>query len=230
MATKDLESGLGSGLGDAAVAAAGGAPGNDNGVGGGIADTTALAAHPEVAAALKGTLHKYGRRPQELEDDVPEVLARAIESARRGPMPRDLAAWKALATTIAPRYAIDAQRARLVRRRLGAEVGEDPERCWLPELATRRDPVDTQRFLAVLREMFQAGRMPEMGGEILWGVAEGVSQKEIGEETGLTERQVEGRLLKMRRVFRARLEQLGMLDEKSEKKSRGNGSVADLLP
>jgi DNA-directed RNA polymerase specialized sigma24 family protein len=217
MAMKDLEGGLAAGLGDAVVTAGGGSPGNDNGIRRGVADTTALAPHPEVVAVLKGTLHKYGRRPQELEDDVPEVLTRAIESARRGPMPKDLGAWKALVTTIAPRYAIDAQRARVVRRRLGAEVGEDPERCWLPELVTPRDPVDTQRFLAVLRALFQAGRMPEMAGEVLWGVADGLSKKEIGAEVGLTERQVEGRLLKMRRLFTARLEQLGMLDEKSKK-------------
>ena len=66
----------------------------------------------------------------------------------------------------------------------------------------------------MLKELFDSGKMPDKGVEILWGVAEGVTQWEIAEETGLTDDQVDTRLRRMRRKFRLRLEALGMIEKK----------------
>ncbi len=194
----------------------------------GIEDTTALAADPAVAKVVRGTLRKYGRKAAQLEEDVAEVVTQAIEAARRGPMPKSLGAWKALATTIAPRYAIDAGRADGVRRRRGGKLCGEPDLYGPLEFETPRDPVDTKRFLAVLKELFDSGKMPEQGAEILWGVAEGVTQREIAEETGLSEDQVDTRLRRMRRKFRLRLEALGMVEKKVAGEATENRPVADL--
>ncbi|HEX3343026.1 MAG TPA: winged helix-turn-helix transcriptional regulator, partial [Polyangiaceae bacterium] len=75
-----------------------------------------------------------------------------------------------------------------------------------------RDPVDTKRYLAVLKDLFDSGKMPEHGGEILGGDADGIPQAEIAEETGLTERQVKQRLKQMRERFARRLDELGLRD------------------
>ncbi len=203
-------------------------PGNDNGVAGGIEDTTALAADPSIAKVVKGTLRKYGRTEAQLEEDVAEVVTRAIEAARRGPMPKSLGAWKALATTIAPRYAIRARRAAGTRRRRGGELCGEPDLYGPLEFETPRDPVDAKRFLAVLKELFDAGKMPDKGAEILWGVAEGVTQREIAEETGLTDDQVDTRLRRMRRKFRLRIEELGMVEKKDAGEATENRPVGDL--
>ncbi|HEY8087090.1 MAG TPA: hypothetical protein VIF09_04580, partial [Polyangiaceae bacterium] len=75
-----------------------------------------------------------------------------------------------------------------------------------------RDPVDTKRYLGALKDLFDEGEMPEMGGEILWGTAEDVEQEEIAEETGLSERKVRYRLLLMRKRFAGRLVVRGLRD------------------
>ena len=74
------------------------------------------------------------------------------------------------------------------------------------------DPVDTKRYLAVLKELFDSGQMPEHGAEILWGEAEEVPHAEIAAEIGVTTTVVDNRLFRMRARFRARLAALGMLD------------------
>jgi DNA-directed RNA polymerase specialized sigma24 family protein len=184
---------------------------NDNGCpGGGTADTTRLVATKEVVAVIRGTLVRHGRRAH-IEDDVPEVQTRAIEAARRGPMPGDAGEWKALVATIAERFAIDEKDKARTRAKYEDGLCEDPDSHGPIEHEGGRDPVDTKRYLAVLKELFDTGQMPARGGEILWGVAEELTQKEIAEETGLTERQVEYRLSRMREVFHRRIAQLGML-------------------
>ena len=178
-----------------------------------VADTTAFAAHAAFVHAVKATLVRRGRGGQELESHLAEVQTRTIEAARSGPMPRDLGEWTALGTTIARRYARDERKKARVRDLYDAGLCEDPDAHGPLERATRRDPVDTKRYLAVLGQLFEQGKMPEMGGEILWGVAEELTHPEIAEETGLTERQVQYRMEKMRRVFRARITDLGMVDD-----------------
>ncbi len=172
------------------------------------ADTTTLAARPEIRASVEGTLLKRGRPRAELQDDVAEVLTRALDAARSGRMPQGVDDWRLLATTIAERYAIDEGRRASVRLKYDEGLCQNPDERGPRQGGTPRDPVDTKRYLEVLGSLFQSGRMPEKGAEILWGVAEGVPQREIGEETGLSGRQVDYRLARMRRVFAEELENL----------------------
>ena len=185
---------------------------NDNAEVGGIEDTTALACHREFIDTITGTLVRRGRRGvQQLEDDIPQVQMLTIAAARRGPMPKNLGEWKALGGTIAARYARGERKKAKARQVYDAGLCEDPEEHGPLERAHARDPVDVKRYLAILKDLFDAGKMPEWGAEILWGAAEEVPQKEIAEETGLSESQVRHRLAQMRRVFARRLAQLGML-------------------
>jgi hypothetical protein len=99
-----------------------------------------------------------------------------------------------------------------VRRKYDAGLCEEPDAYGRPTLYWEaRDPVDTKRYLAVLGELFESGRMPEHGAEILWGEAEQVPHAEIAAEIGVTETVVDNRLYRMRRTFRARLAALGLL-------------------
>ncbi|HEY1692694.1 MAG TPA: hypothetical protein VGG39_11065 [Polyangiaceae bacterium] len=174
-------------------------------------DTTGLVASRDVVGSITGTLVRHGRR-RFLEDDVAEVQTRALEAARRGPMPRDLGEWKALAATIAERYALDEKDKARVRREKEQDVRDNPGAYGtVPREPSRWDPVDAKRYLAVLVELFEAGTVPEQAEEILIGVADGITFEEIAEETGLTHGQVKGRLEKMRALFRGRITDLGML-------------------
>ena len=160
---------------------------------------------------MRGTLVRHGRR-KSLEDDIPEIQTRALEAARVGPMPPDLPRWKALGRRIAKFFAIDERRKWQTSKKYDTGLCEDPDACGPIEIEGGRDPVDTQRYLAVLKDLFDRGQMPERGAEILWGEAEEVSQKEIAEETGLTQRQVKQRLKQMRERFARRLDELGLRD------------------
>jgi DNA-directed RNA polymerase specialized sigma24 family protein len=176
-----------------------------------VADTTALVAHRDVVAAVEGTLRKRGRTNRQLEDDVLEVQVRAIKAARKGSMPKDVGEWKAFTTTIACRFVIDAQARERTRFKHETELSEETEAYASPILPWEgRDLVDTKRFLGVLKELVDSGQMPEMGGEILWGVAEGLTRPEIAEETRLTLDQVKYRLKRIRRAFAGRLAELGI--------------------
>jgi hypothetical protein len=75
-------------------------PENDDANLAGAADTTVLANHPAFLARVRRTLVRHGRRKY-LEDDIGEVQIRAIEVARKGPMPPDLPRWKAVGRLIA---------------------------------------------------------------------------------------------------------------------------------
>ncbi|MGD0529806.1 MAG: hypothetical protein ABSE49_32015 [Polyangiaceae bacterium] len=185
---------------------------NDNAHPAGPVDTTILANHYTFFAAVRGTLIREGRLGP-YEDDVREVQVRAIAAARIGPMPPDLPRWKALGRTIAKRYAIDERRKWKVRVKYDTGLCEEPDAHGPIEAERERDPVDKERYLAILKDLFDRGEMPEMGGEILWGAAEDVPQEETAEETGLTVRQVKQRLKQMRVRFRRRLEELGLHDE-----------------
>jgi DNA-directed RNA polymerase specialized sigma24 family protein len=187
-----------------------GREGREEGGRAGSADTTRLVVTPEVVAAIKGTLARHGRKSR-FEDDVPEVQTRALEAARRGPMPKDAGQWKALAATIAERYALDEKKKAKARQKYDTGLCEEPDSYGPIEHEGGRDPVDTKRYLTVLKELFDTGRMSEMGGEILWGVAEELSYDEIAEETGLTDGQVRTRLQRMRDTFYRRIADLGLL-------------------
>jgi DNA-directed RNA polymerase specialized sigma24 family protein len=147
-----------------------------------------------------------------MADAISEVQANSIEAARTGRMPAGPAQWKALAATIAARWASDRLREAEVRGKYDAGLCDDADAYLAPTLHwEHRDPVDTKRYLAVLGELFESGRMPEHGAEILWGEAEQVPHAEIAAEVGVTETVVDNRLYRMRRTFRARLAALGLL-------------------
>lgn len=184
---------------------------NDNASTGGIEDTTRLAGHREVVDVIRGTLVHHGRYGQALDDDVPEVQARAIRAARCRRMPADLGEWKALCATIAERYAIDENEEQTAREVYDVGLCEEPDACGPLEGASPRDPVDTKRLLETLTKQFEAGDMPEKGAEILAGIADGLSQKEVAAEVGISESAVRHRLARMRKIFAARCAELGLL-------------------
>jgi DNA-directed RNA polymerase specialized sigma24 family protein len=188
-------------------------PGNDNSSSPcAAADTTTLAAHPAFLRSVRYALIRNGRR-NHLEGDIPEVQLRALEAARVGPMPEDLARWKGLGRRIAKFYAIDERLKWQVRKKYDEGLCEDPDAHGPIEVERRWDPVDAKRYLAVLKDLFDRGEMPEMGGEILWAAAEDVPQEETAEETGLSVRQVKRRLRAMRERFARRLDELGLRDD-----------------
>jgi DNA-directed RNA polymerase specialized sigma24 family protein len=189
------------------------APGNDNAPRGGIADTAPLLARPEVVRSMQTTLRRYGVAPQDMADAIAEVQTESIETARTRGMPSSLGQWKALSTTIAVHWAVDRLREAKVRRKYDAGLCEDADAYLRPTLHwEHRDPVDTKRYIAILKELFDSGQMPEHGQEILQGDADGVPRVEIAAELGIRASLVRGRLFRMRARFRARLAALGMLD------------------
>jgi DNA-directed RNA polymerase specialized sigma24 family protein len=187
------------------------APGNDNAARGGIAHTTSLLAHPEVVRSLRTTLRRYRVAPEDMADAIAEVQTESLETACTRGMPSSLGQWKALATTIAVHWALDRLREAKVRRKYDAGLCEDADAYSRPTLRwEHRDPVDTKRYLAILKELFDSGQMPEHGQEILQGEADGVPLVEIAAELGIRASVVRGRLFRMRARFRARLAALGM--------------------
>jgi hypothetical protein len=92
------------------------------------------------------------------------------------------------------------------------ELCDEPDAYLRPTLHwEHRDPVDTKRYLAVLKDLFDSGQMPEHGEWILQGEADEVPHEEIAAEIGVSTSVVRGRLFRMRARFRARLAMLGML-------------------
>jgi DNA-directed RNA polymerase specialized sigma24 family protein len=187
-------------------------PGNDNAVRGGIPDTTQLVARPEVVRYVRAMLARYGIPPQDMADAIADVQADSIEAARAQRMPATLEQWKALAAKIAVCWAVDRLREAEVRDKYDAGPCDDADAYLRPTLYwEHRDPVDTKKYLAVLKDLFDSGQMPEHGAEILWGEAEEIPHEEIAAELGVTRNVVRNRLFRMRARFRAKLGALGLL-------------------
>ena len=188
------------------------APANDNAARGAIPAATALVAHPDVVRHIRATLRRYRVAPQNMNDAIADVQKESIEMGRTREMPRSLAQWKALSATIAVHWALDRLREATVRRKYDAGLSADADAYLRPTLRwEHRDPVDTKRFLAILKELFDSGQMPVDGDEILQGIADEVPHAEIAAELGVTTTVVHNRLFRMRATFRARLVALGML-------------------
>jgi RNA polymerase sigma factor (sigma-70 family) len=186
--------------------------GNDNAVPGGIADTTALVAHPEVVQCIRTALRRFRVARQDIDDAIADVQAECIEAARTRETVCSLARWKALATTVAVHWAVDRLREASVRSKYEADFCDDADAFLRPTLRwEQRDPIDIERFLAVLKDLFESGQMPEDGEEILQRVADEVPHEVIAAELGVSRTVVRNRLARMRSKFRARLAALGML-------------------
>jgi DNA-directed RNA polymerase specialized sigma24 family protein len=173
----------------------------------------ALLAHPEVTRAIEGTLHNHGLARQELRDGVAQVQMRALGALRNKPRPADLGGWKALCCTIAERLVVKDRQREAKRGRFHDGLSDEADKHAPVERSPGKveDPVDVARQREALEGQFEAGDMPEHGEEILDGIAAGESYKDIGAELGLTEAQVARRLLRMRKLFKAKLASLGML-------------------
>jgi DNA-directed RNA polymerase specialized sigma24 family protein len=185
---------------------------NDNSSRRGIPDTTALVARAEVVAAIQCTLRVHRVPSKEIPDAIAEVQTEAIALARKRTMPATLQQWKALARSVAMRWARDRRREARRRRKYNTGLCEDPDVYMSPTLHwEHRDPVDTKRYMTILKELFDSGQMPEFGEEILQDAADGVSAKETAVEIGISEPAVRKRLFRMREKFYARLAALGML-------------------
>ena len=173
--------------------------------------TLSMIHHPEVIRPIQTTLRSFGVRKQDLEDGVAEVQTRTLEYLRDKPLPAELEQWIALCVTITRSWRLDEKKKAKTAKKYCEGLCEDPdERIGLEAEAGGRDPVDARRMLRELREMFDAGEMPEKGEEILDCVQAGMKQTEIAEELGITVRAVECRIDRIRTLFKARLAKLGI--------------------
>src|SRR5262249_41121862 len=149
---------------------------------------------------------------RDMEDAIADVQVDAIAAARRKRMPANLEEWKALGLTIAARRTMKRRRKLKVTRKYDAGLCEEPDNYLTPILHwEQRDPVDAKRYLTVLKELFDAGEMPQHGEEILQGEADEVPHEELAQELGISRKTVDKRLFVMRERFYARLAALGML-------------------
>ena len=113
---------------------------------------------------------------------------------------------------VAARWAVDQFRESVVRNKYDKGPSDDADGCVRPTLhPEHRDRFDTKRYLAVLKELFDSGQLPEGAAEILWGEADRVQHAEIAAELGIGEVALRSRLFRMRAKFRAKLAALGML-------------------
>jgi DNA-directed RNA polymerase specialized sigma24 family protein len=185
---------------------------NDNAALLALTDTTSFAGRPDVVRGIHTTLRSFRVPTRDMEDGIAEVQTRAIAYARTRAMPASAAELRALTTKIARRWALNQRRAAKVRKKYDAGFCEDPDAYLSPTLHwEHRDPVDTKRYLVILKELFDSGQMPEDGQAILQDAADEVPRADTAAELGITESAVWGRLSRMRARFRARLITLGML-------------------
>ena len=168
--------------------------------------------HPEVVDAIEGTLRNHHVRREDVDDGVAEVQLLTLEHLEIKEPPADLAGWKALCATIARNWRTKAIEKERAHAKVDAGLSEKPDAyAGLERGAPVRDPIDTRRLLEVLASLFREGEMPEDGVDILDCVQAGMTYKEIGEELGLSESTVRGRLDRMRRKFLTTLAKLGVM-------------------
>jgi RNA polymerase sigma factor (sigma-70 family) len=168
--------------------------------------------HPEVARGICGVLVAYGYPQSELQDGLQDVYLKALRAFRRIEPPADLAGMRALCRKMARDMAIDRLRKAARRERDFVGLCEDPDEFTPLEYgAEQRDPVDAARQLEVLAQLFRDGLMPEHGVDILEGIASRCTMKQIGDDLGITDRAVEGRLGTMQQLYRSQMARLGLL-------------------
>ena len=173
---------------------------------------SAFIVDPTVTDSLRGYLCKNGVRAQELDDTVAEVQVRAVEALQDRRPPKDVTGWQKFLITIARNMLIDGQRETKVTEKYDVGLSDKPDdHAPFAPSGEQRDPVDARRQLAVLLHLFEAGEMPELGREILEGVADGVKMPKLARELGLPVTEVRARLKRMRRIFFKRLAALGMM-------------------
>jgi DNA-directed RNA polymerase specialized sigma24 family protein len=165
---------------------------------------------------LVGSLSRYGAcngvYEQDLADFVAEVQTRVLAYLERNAPPKDRPGWEGLFIGIARNYLMDRDARRKTAKKYNAGPCEAPdEHAPFAPSGEQRDPVDAKRQLDVLLGMFERGEMPELGREILEGVADGVKIPAIGRELGLPGKEVRKRLTAMRRAYFKRLHLMGLM-------------------
>ena len=146
---------------------------------------SAFIVDPIVIHPLRGYLCKNGVRAQELDDTVAEVQVRAVDALQDRKPPTDVAGWQKFLITIARNLLIDRQRETKVAEKYDTGLCDKPdEYAPFAPSGEQRDPVDARRQLAVLLHLFEAGEMPEMGREILEGVADRVKLPKLAKRAG----------------------------------------------
>jgi DNA-directed RNA polymerase specialized sigma24 family protein len=178
-------------------------------------DYTALLTHPEVDNGVCGTFVKMGWQQQDLCDGLQQVRFQAIRALRKGlKPPRTVGEMRALCARIARNYILNMWRAEAKAEEYGyVGLCEEPDE-YLPlvPLFEERDPVDARRQLEVAADLFRRKEMPELGYEILDGIAGGYSYPEVAKEEGISSFTLQGRLKAMRKRFREELEERDMLE------------------
>jgi len=162
------------------------------------------------------TLRVHGTPAQDIEDARQDVYVKVLVALKQLALqqkaaPADLEELKALCVQVAHRHAISALRKAAVRARDIAAECEPDELAPLTPHAAQRDPVDAGRQLEVLAQLFRDGKMPPGGVDILEGVASRCTHEEIALDLDIEEHLVKSRLFQMRKVYRRRLEQLGLV-------------------
>ena len=165
----------------------------------------------QVANTICGTLLANGIPKQDVEDALQEVYIRALRFFRLHEAPKDLYGMKAFCATVARNYAIDQHRKAGRRQADLAAKCKREEYGWVEHEPVTRDPVDADRQLEVLADLFRDGQMPEHGVDILEGVISGCTYGQIAQELGLNDELVRWRLREMQRIYRSRMAKLGML-------------------
>ena len=117
----------------------------------------------------------------------------------------------ALCSVIAKNHALDQLRKAKTQKEDREAKCKREEYGWVERERVTRDPVDTERQLEVLADLFREGRMPERGVDILHGLMLGCTFGRIAEAIGISEELAKWRMREMKRIFRERLEELGML-------------------
>lgn len=169
-----------------------------------------LLVDPANEGTIRRTLLAYGWPTRDVEDGRQDVFMKAVKSFHRGTAPANLDEMRMFCAKIARDHAIDALKRAAKRERDFVGNCDPDEYCPLEYGVEQRDPVDAGRQLEVLGKLFDDGKMPADGVEILHEVASGTSCREIGEDLGISERAVRGRLDTMRKVYRKRMVELWM--------------------
>jgi len=165
----------------------------------------------KVGKAIGKALRDNGMARQDIEDGRQDVYVKVLVAMKRGAAPANLDEMIALSTLIAERHAIDALRKAAVRARDLVEGCDPDELAPLGPPIPRRDPVDTGRQLEVLAQLFREDEMPPGGVDILEGVACKCTHEEIAQDLGIEPSLVKWRMHQMRKVYRRRMEKLGLL-------------------
>ncbi len=144
--------------------------------------------HPDVVAAIRGTLVKRGFEQQRLEDGTQEVMTLTLAHQKKlGIGDPGVPKTKAMATRIASNHAIDEGRDEVAQRNRD-DKKQYPQAHALPRERTGEDAlnahIDHGRRVQQLVGMVKDGTISAGQLEALEGIAAGEKRAKIAEELG----------------------------------------------